>query len=64
MLYETKLMSFSEAQLFEQWFNGIIGTECEFNMINQDIEKVYFVCADLTQTEVDLLRIWENKRRI
>lgn len=63
MLYETEIMNFHRAQEFDIWFRENIGTEIECSLINNDINKIYFFCADLDAEDVDLLAAWENKEK-
>ena len=62
MIYRTGLMNLQKAQLFDIWFMKNIGMDLEINTINDDINKIYFICSDLEREDVLLLENWENKK--
>jgi hypothetical protein len=64
MIYETGLMNLQRAQLFDIWFSKNIGAELEINTINDDVNQIYFICSDLEQKDVHLLKDWENKKEV
>lgn len=57
-IYETKIMSAEESKKFAAWFKMEIGTEFERNddgsCANSD--RCYFVCFELTQTELQIVK--------
>lgn len=55
--YETAELSADKAAQFKKWFEAEIGTDCEEN---EDEGLTYFLCSDLTSSEVKKIRAFEN----
>lgn len=54
LVYETELLNKENASEFLKWFNQEIGTEIEETLISKN--EIYFICLDLTHSEVDACR--------
>ena len=61
MEYETQLMDLKEFEEFNEFFDAEIGTDYEVNEDPAGTNKVYCVCFELTPSEVNKLRKFENK---
>jgi len=61
LMYETQVMSNREALKFVNWYDTFIGTDLERE---REGEKVYFICIELVQYEVDMLRLYEFYHQI
>ena len=58
-IYETQVMDNKKIRKFINWFDKEIGTENERN--EDDVNTSYVVCFDLTYSEVQKCRDYENK---
>ena len=56
--YETELMSAEESKKFAAWFKKEIGTEFERNEDGScaNSDRSYFVCFELTQSELQRVK--------
>jgi hypothetical protein len=59
MYYETQQMGSSTARAFKEFFDKMIGTDCEENP-GDDPDTFYFLCSDLEGDEVEMIRTWES----
>jgi hypothetical protein len=60
--YETDALSPANAETFKTWFDKEIGTDREENEVEDDAGTpglVYFLCSDLTRSEVKKIRAFE-----
>ena len=62
MEYETELMNKEQFAEFAEFFNACVGTDYEVNEDPAGSDKVYCVCFELNQSEVVMIREFENKR--
>lgn len=58
--YETKLMNQEQFENFTDFFDKEIGTDYEVNEDPAGSDKVYCVCFELKQSEVNEIRNFEN----
>ena len=59
MFYETEEMPSGAIDRFISWFKDEIGTDIELNRGDQ-IGDWYAICCDLTKSEIDKCRKFEN----
>jgi|GEM_PF-5058659 len=59
--YETALMNKEQFGEFVEFFDKEIGTDYEVNEDPAGSDKVYCVCFELNQSEVVMIREFENK---
>jgi len=57
--YTTEIMDLSNIRMFEEWFDKIVGTEIEIEDFG--INEWSATCFDLTRSEVQKCRNWENR---
>lgn len=62
--YETQLMTKEQFEEFTEYFDYWIGTDYEVNEDPAGSGKVYCVCFELSQNEVNQLRTFENERKM
>lgn len=56
--YETAIMSYRDIKAFTKWFDEEIGTDYDLN--KEDGDAYYAVFFELTQSEVEKCRDYEN----
>lgn len=61
MEYETNTMTKEQFEKFTDFFDANIGTDYEVNEDPEDSNKVYVVCFELDNNEVNKLRKFENE---